>query len=115
MRSLKRNQRKIYYKTLALSKTYDEYGNEEYARSELKSINISVSGNKGNTSDQFFGTSLDYDRTMSISNVNCEIDENTVLWIDKSPNESYDYIVKKKSITLNETVYAIKRVDVNAN
>lgn len=112
MRSLKRNQRKVYYKTLVLSDKTDEYGNEKYVRSDLKAIDISVSGNKGDTSDQLFGTSLDYDKTLSVSDTACEIGENTVLWVDKSPSESYDYIVKKKSVTLNETVYAIKRVDV---
>lgn len=113
MRSLKRNQQKIYYKTLVKTSDTDKFGNEKFVKSELKEIYISLSGNKGDATNQFFGTSLDYDRTMSISRTDCEIDENTVLWIDKKSEESYDYKVIKKSVTLNETVFAIKRVNVN--
>lgn len=118
MRSLKRNQTNVWYKNvIGQVEETDEYGNvlgsfnSEY--SELKKIMISVSANKGDVSNQTFGTMTDYDRTMSISNTNCEIDENSILWIEQDTEKSHNFIVKKKASSLNETVYAIKQVVVS--
>ena len=64
----------------------DEYGNATGSYvpiySELKSAMLCVSPNQGSSDVQQFGTLEDYDRTMTTSDAACEIDENSVLWID---------------------------------
>lgn len=118
MRSLRRNQKTIYYKNLLdMKMVYDEYGNPTGENvpqySDKKSINIYVSANTGDISSQKFGSLTDYDRVLSISDTSCEIDENSLLWIDKDTEMSHNFVVKKKSVSINETVYAIKQVTVN--
>lgn len=122
MRNLARNQRLIYYKTLeSKEEIIDDDGNAtgDYSLtySELKSLNISVSADKGTSEADAFGTSLEYDRTLSTADTSCEIDENSILWIEADPTTSiepapHDFIVKKRAPSLNQVLYAIKAVDV---
>ena len=116
MRSLKRNQKRIWYANLIKSEMaideYDNYTGENIPDySERKPLDIYVSANTGDISSQMFGNLTDYDRIMSISDINCPIDENTILWID-TDKESHNFVVKKKSKSINEVVYAIKQVTV---
>lgn len=124
MRDLKRNQKTIYYKLLiGKEDILDEDGNisGDYnpIYGDLKCIEISVSANKGTSETNAFGTDLDYDRTLSTSDVSCEIDEYTILWLDDANPTStltpdpYNYYVVKKAVSLNQIVYAIKKVDVS--
>ena len=118
MRNLKRNQQTIYYRNYeSYDDEFDEYGNltgslvKKYG--EIKECKISVSGNKGSADNQMFGINLDYDRTMSTSDMNCDIDEFTILWVDTSTDKPHDYEVVKRSPTLNQIVFAIKKVTVS--
>lgn len=118
MRNLKRNLTEIYYKMYQGEKEIldDEgYRTGEYTTgySELRSCRISVSGNKGNSENEQFGKNLDYDRTMITADMDCEIDEHSVLWIDTDVDGPYNFIVKKRSVTFNQIQFAIKQVDVN--
>lgn len=120
MRDLKRNQMKVYYKNLiAAHDDEDEWGNltatQTLEYGELKSVEISVSGNKGDVENQPFGVELDYDRTLSTANTECDIDEFSVLWVERDPELTYNYKVVKVSRTLNQALYAIKAVDVSEN
>lgn len=125
MRNLARNQQKIYYKLYHGTEEIvnDEgyaTGNQRPIYGELNSVDISVSANKGNTEATAFGTNLDYDKTLSTADTNCEIDENTILWIENDPNKAitpdpYDYIVLRKAKSINQVLYAIKKVDVSNN
>lgn len=96
----------------------DEYGNStgqfkpEYG--EVRSIFVSVSANRGSTDFQQFGSLLDYDKVLLTANMNCEIDENTILWIDEPDTEKpNDYIVKKLARSINQIQIAVKRVTVS--
>lgn len=96
----------------------DAYGNPTGSYypiySELKSIMMSVSPNKGDSEATMYGTALDYSRTMSIADPDCEIDENTVLWLDGADtNEAWNYQVVAVSRSKNLTSYAIQLVDVS--
>ena len=116
MRDLKRNQQTIWYSLLNVSAGEDEWGNTDDVKtySEPFSMDISVSGNKGEASAQAFGAELNYDREMSTHDMNCPIDEYTHLWIDgRSTDETHNYVVKAVSKTLNCIRYAIKKVDVS--
>lgn len=118
MRSLKRNQKKIWYANLIdTNETVDEYGNYTGENApvygEKKALDIYVSANTGEISSQIFGNLTDYDRVMSISDISCQINEDSILWIDCDITKSHNFIVKKMSKSLNETLYAIKQVTVN--
>ena len=116
MRDLKRNQQTIWYSLLNVSVGEDEWGNTEDIKTygDPISMNISVSGNKGEASAQAFGADLNYDREMSTHDMDCPIDEYTHLWIDgRDTAETHNYVVKAVSKTLNCIRYAIKKVDVS--
>lgn len=117
MRSCRKNQIKIYYSNLIRTEpAKDEHGRyiggEDNIYSVPEPIKISVSANKGDISQQLFGTLADYDRTLTITGTNCPINEDSRLWISVPITEPHDYEVKKKAVSLNETVYAIRQVTV---
>ena len=116
MRDLKRNQQTIWYSLLNVSACEDEWGNTEDIKTygEPVAMKINVSGNKGEVSQQAFGTDLKYDREMSTHDMNCPIDEYAHLWIDgRDINKTHNYVVKAVSKTLNCIRYAIEKVDVS--
>lgn len=82
--------------------------------SELKSAMLCVSPNKGSSEVEQFGSLEDYDRTATTADTSCEIDEDSVLWVDGADTEGpYTHIVKKKALWKNSVQYAIKSVDVS--
>lgn len=119
MRNAKIYQSPVFYKMFeGEEEIYDIYGNPTGSYypiySELKSIMISVSPNKGDSETTMYGTALDYSRTMSIADPDCEIDENTVLWLDGADtNDAWNYQVVAVSRSKNLTSYAIQSVDVS--
>jgi hypothetical protein len=116
MRDLKRNKQTIWYSLLNVSTDTDEWGNTEDVKTygEPVQMDISISGNRGEASQQAFGTDLKYDREMSTHDMNCPIDEYSHLWLDgRSSTETHNYIVKAVSKTLNCIRYAIEKVNVS--
>ena len=116
MRDLKRNQQTIWYSLLNVSSGEDEWGNTEDVKTygTPLSMKMSVSANRGETSQQAFGMDLEYDREMSTHDMNCPVDEYTHLWIDgRDTAQTHNYIVKAVSKSLNCIRYAIKKVDVS--
>ena len=116
MRDLKRNQQRVWYSLLNVSAGADEWGNTE----DIKTygvpfpINMTVSANKGEVSEQAFGADLKYDREMSTHDMNCPIDEYSHLWIDTVDiTGPHNYIVKAVSRSLNCIRYAIEKVNVS--
>lgn len=82
--------------------------------SDLKSAMLCVSPNKGSSEVEMFGTALNYSRTMTTADPKCEIDENTVLWVDGADTDGpWNYIVVAKAPWKNSVSYAIRRVDVS--
>lgn len=119
MRDLARNKQYISYKPFTgTEELIDEYGNVtgsfKPTYGNLKSFRLSISANKGDTATQQFGNVIDYDRTMSTSDMSCEIDENTILWLDGADtSKPHNFIVKKVAKSLNAIQYAIKQVMVS--
>ena len=116
MRDLKRNQQTIWYSLLNVSTDSDEWGNTTDIKTygPPVAMKITVSGNKGEVSQQAFGADLRYDREMSTHDMNCPVDEYTHLWIDgRDISQTHNYIVKAVSRTLNCIRYAIEKVDVS--
>lgn len=120
MRSLKRNERTIYYANyLGKEELIDEYGNAtgsyKVNYTEPKPYKINVSPARGSSDDTLFGTTLNYTKTMVTADLNCPIDEHSVLWVDRTydTNVPYDYTVSQVGKSLSSVAYAIKGVDVD--
>lgn len=119
MMNLSRNLFPVYYKMfLGETEIIDEYGNKtgsfQLEYSELKTAYMSISPNKGNSESEMFGTLDDYDRTMTTADINCEIDEDSILWLDGSDTaQAHNYIVKRRSPWKNSISFAVKQVDVS--
>lgn len=118
MRDLQRNCQTVFFKNyLGQEEILDQYENSTGSfvpsYSELKSVRICVSPNKGSSEANMFGTLLEYDRTMTTANAKCEIDEHSVLWVDGADtNGPWNYIVKARSPWFNSVAYAIQKVDI---
>lgn len=124
MKCLNRNKRKFYYalfKEKAAIK--DEYGNDsgEYRVVYERPVEMfaNVSAATGEAQAEQFGNLLAYDKVIITDDINCPIDEHSVLLVDRLPyydndeNLIYDYIVKKVAKSINTISYAISRVEVS--
>ena len=139
MRCLNRNKRTFYY-CLFASKVplVDEYGNESgeqittYSSHVPMAANISPAAGQSNTEQ--FGNLENYDKVIVTDDMNCPIDEHSVLFVDKQPEYAtvtthtptaittvdetvsvpvYDYTVYRVAKSLNSISIAIKKVDVS--
>jgi len=96
----------------------DEFGNPTGSfipqYSGLKSAMLCVSPNKGSSEVEQFGSTEDYDRTMTTADSRCPIDENAVLWVDGADtDEPWNYIVTMVGRWKNSVQYAIQQVTVS--
>ena len=87
-----------------------------YAAPVAMSANVSEA--KGRSEAEQFGTDLKYDKVILTCEMDCPIDEQTVLFVDREPafdNDGcplFDYVVSRVAKSLNVITYAIKKVDV---
>ena len=118
MRSLRINQQPVFFKMqTGIEEVIDQYGNStgNYIPTygPLKSAMLCVSPNKGTSETEQFGSFEDYDRTMTTADTTCEIDENSILWVDGEDTDGpHNYIVTQRAPWKNSISYAIQRVDV---
>lgn len=124
MRCLERNKTRFHY-ALFLRKEpiIDDYGNDsgEYrviyqAPVEMKA---NVSAATGEAQVEQFGNLLLYDKVIITDELDCPVDEHSVLCIDSPPsydtngNLIFDYIVTKVARSLNTVSFAISKVKVS--
>ena len=137
MRSLKKNQQKLFYATYNSAITiyerdsdgniiYDEIDGERFPRiiaekagySEPVSFYANISAAKGSSDSEVFGVSLDYTKTISTSDMTLPISETSLIWFETEPKYNTDGIVNSNSAdysvvavakSLNNVVYAIKK------
>ena len=119
MRSLNRNKRLIHYATLLREeKMYDEYGNETGDTKPVYSVavplNCNVSAAFGEEAVEAFGSFTGYNRTITVADPMCPIDENSIIWFGVEPNKPHNYIVLRKADSKNGVMYAIQEVKVRA-
>lgn len=121
MRTLKKNQRSFYY-SLYRDKVdaVDEDGHQTgekvmlyYAPVECKG---NISAGQGEKQIELFGSNVKYERVIIVDDIDCPIDENTLLCVDIlpepfKPNETpiHDYIVKAIAKSLNVFAIAISK------
>ena len=120
MRDLRANKQTVFYRTFLgnVTPVLDRNGNETGSylpaySNDIKCAHLCVSPNRGSSDVEQFGGFDDYDRTMTGTDISCDIDEDSILWIDGADTEgAHNYIVKKKAVWKNSVQYLIKKVDV---
>lgn len=124
MRCLERNKRTFYYALYEKTEQIkDEYGNETGQSRNIYGTPIplkaNVSAATGEAQMEQFGNMVTYDRVIISDNMNCPINEDSVLCVDREPSYNadgdliYDYVVKRVARSLNTVSYAISKVDVS--
>ncbi len=119
MRALERNKRVLYY-ALYKGKTAltDEYGNMtgEYAvqYSPPVQMDMNVSAARGTTELEQFGVDVPYTHTTCTCDMDCPIQEDTIIWFNADPeSDPHNYVVVKVAKSINSIVYALREVNVS--
>ena len=128
MRNLERNKQELFYLNYVKTEKVLDSNNPELKTGEkrvvyTKAIKIKahVSGAKGSSMVEVFGTDISYDKTILLTKnefAKSGINENSVFFIDTPVKyidnvPLYDYEVKRIANTPNEVLIAVKRVSAN--
>ena len=123
MRLMKRNLKSVWYCTYLgkVDLTDDEgyeTGEKGLSYGEAVELKCNISPATGYAQTEMFGSSETYDKVI-VTDKQCPIDENTVLFVDKQPEFKngipvFDYTVRRVAKSLNYTSYAISKVKVSA-
>lgn len=123
MKILKRNKTPFWYQLYDRTKTVEDENGNEVGSAVVYKDAVEMKGNissaTGSAQVEQFGNFAGYDKVIVIDDMNCPIEETTVLFIDKKPeydaegNPLFDYVVKRVAKSLNVIAYAVKRVDVS--
>ena len=87
--------------------------------SEAKPLMASVSAARGTAEYVLFGTITSYDKVIITDDMNCQMDEQSILFVDKRPefdeydNPLGDYVVKRVARSLNHISYAVSKVEMS--
>jgi hypothetical protein len=123
MRIMQINKRPFHY-CLYVDKeaVEDEYGNEVgykvvYGNPVMMEANISPASGYAQTEQ--FGNLDNYDKVIVTDDMDCPIDEHSVLFIDKEPEYTvsgdpmFDYTVRRIAKSLNSVSIAVRKVNVS--
>lgn len=123
MRCMAKNKQKFYY-CLFQSKVpnTDSQGRKTGGYRTVYGDAVEAMGNisaaTGESQAEVFGSMEDYDKVIVVDNAGPVMDENTVLFVDKSPaygkdgTPLFDYTVKRVARSLNSISYAIRKAEV---
>lgn len=124
MKIMERNKSLFYYslygtKRPVLDDEGYETGETTVGYSEPVAMRANVSAATGVAQTEQFGNFIAYDKVIVTDDMDCPIDENSVLFIDKEPafdgdgNPLYDYTVKRVAKSLNSISIAVSKVTVS--
>lgn len=133
MRNLQRNTRKVWvslYSSKAKQMISGKWTGEwVITRSNPFPVYASLSAARGQASDELFGVSSNYSRTLIIDYPNTGITDTSVLWVnntpefdangclklkdDGTPTVPFDYVVVSVAETMNVTTLALKEVKLS--
>lgn len=128
MRSLKRNQQRLYYATYnnkipITDENGDFTGDYEAGYSAPVSFYANISPARGSSQEEVFGKNLDYSRTLITCDMTLPINEFSRVWIESEPvlnadgtanGDSADYSVVQVARSLNSVAYALKKLAKSA-
>lgn len=130
MRLMKRNLRTIYYSLYSdrlpiLDDEGYETGETGIGYEDPVELKCNVSPASGRTTSEMFGSDENYDKIIITDQMDCPINENTMLFVDRMPEWSEDeppvllntadYMVKRVARPLNHIIYAVSRVKGGAS
>jgi hypothetical protein len=119
-----RNKTSFYYllyqgKERVVNEDGDETGEKRVVYSEPTLMRANVSAATGYAQTEQFGNFITYDKVIVTDDIDCPIDENSVLFLDKMPefdvegNPLFDYTVKRVAKSLNSISIAVSKVTVS--
>lgn len=123
MRIMQINKRPFHYCLYSDKEAVeDEYGNEVgykvvYGNPVKMEANISPASGYAQTEQ--FGNLDNYDKVIVTDDMDCPIDEHSVLFIDKEPEYTvsgdpmFDYTVRRIAKSLNSVSIAVRKVNVS--
>ena len=86
-------------------------GEYDILYSEPVKMKGNVSAGSGSIHTAMWGTNWSFDRVLILADPNTPITDDSVLWIDKTPEQgSYDYKVKRISRGLNGCTIGVTKV-----
>lgn len=117
MRQLQKNCREVWFAHYLHSAPVLDGNGEETAETapvygEPRRILCNVSGAAGEWAVQAFGGFRDYSRTITFTG-DCPLREGDPVWLGISTDEPYNYLVTRVCVTLNESLVALREVQVD--
>ena len=129
MHTLERNKQEFWY---ALKISSEEVRDKDgllhgddteitYSEPVLTAMSMSISSGANNLGSQGmvvldpFGISTAYTHRLTTEDMDCPIDEESILWIDKTPEDGeHNFKVVRVARSLNHIIYYVKECDVSA-
>jgi hypothetical protein len=117
MRSLERNKRTLHYAVyLGEEPLFDDQGFETGESvptyGEIIELRCNISAASGEEAVEAFGSFSQYTRAVCVSDNNCPLAENSIVWFGIPTSEPYNYIVTLKADSKNGIMYALQEVKV---
>lgn len=124
MRVLLRNKRTFYYclyqgREPIVDENGNRTGEDRPSYSEPQEMTANISPASGISQTEQFGNLENYDKVIVTDDMDCPIDEHSVLFIDKEPEHSidgepmYDYTVRRIAKSINSISIAVRKVNVS--
>lgn len=120
MRSSAKNKRTFHFKLYMgmvdkVDTNGDYTGRKVPQYGDITEYRANISQVSGYVAREKYGINSDYVITITTSNMNCPIVEDSVLWVSAETDKPYDYIVDKVSKSLNEMTIVAHKVLQNGN
>lgn len=94
----------------------DEYGNETGESTPTYGdpieLRCNISAATGAEVMQAFGSFTNYTRSICVADVDCPIDEDSIVWFGSTPPDPHNHIVVRKADSKNGILYALREVTV---
>lgn len=120
MKCLARNKQLLYYALLtgeSVQRDADGYvtGERPPTYSEPEAVYMNLSAARGQAELDQFGAATDYTHTLVTCDMDCPIDENSILWVGRTPQNDtpHNFVVVRVARSLNSITYAIREVKVS--
>lgn len=115
MRTLNKNKQTLYHaeyqsETEAMREGL-KTGRYKASYSDPVEEKMNISAARGSAEREMFGIETHYSKVAVTDNLNCSMDEASIVWIGKTPNTHHNYVVVRKAKSLNSISYALREVE----
>lgn len=121
---MKRNRQRFYYRLYlgkgnVVNSDGNRTGEKRAVYGDAVQYFANISPATGYALTEQFGNLDNYDKVIVTADMNCPIDEQSILYVDKEPETNLsgdpmpDYIVRRVSKSLNSISIAIRKVSVS--